>query len=38
MLVLSAGMPRAGSGWFYNLTHDLLLANGAQDALTCKPS
>lgn len=32
MLVLSAGMPRAGSGWFYNLTHDLLLANGAQDA------
>lgn len=32
MLILSVGMPRAGSGWFYNLTHDLMLANGAQDA------
>ncbi len=32
MLVLSAGMPRAGSGWYYNLTHDLLLAAGGQDA------
>jgi len=31
-LVLSAGMPRAGSGWHYNLVHDLLLAGGGQDA------
>lgn len=32
MLILSVGMPRAGSGWYYNLTHDLALAAGAQDA------
>lgn len=32
MIVLSIGMPRAGSGWFYNLTNDLMLANGCQDA------
>jgi hypothetical protein len=32
MIVLSIGMPRAGSGWYYNLTNDLMLANGAQDA------
>lgn len=32
MLVLSVGMPRAGSGWFYNLTNDLMLASGAQEA------
>jgi len=32
MIILSIGMPRAGSGWFYNLTNDLMLANGAQDA------
>ncbi len=25
-------MPRAGSGWHYNLLHDLLLASGGQDA------
>jgi hypothetical protein len=25
-------MPRAGSGWYYNLTNDLMLAGGAQDA------
>lgn len=31
-LVLSAGMPRAGSGWHYNLVHDLILAGGGQDA------
>ena len=31
-LYLSAGMPRAGSGWYYNLTHDLLVAAGSQDA------
>lgn len=32
MLVISVGMPRAGSGWHYNLIHDLLLAAGHQDA------
>jgi hypothetical protein len=32
MIILSAGMPRAGSGWYYNLTNDLMLASGAQDA------
>jgi hypothetical protein len=32
MIILSIGMPRAGSGWYYNLTNDLMLVNGAQDA------
>jgi hypothetical protein len=32
MIILSIGMPRAGSGWHYNLTNDLMLANGAQNA------
>lgn len=32
MIILSVGMPRAGSGWYYNLTHDLALAAGYQDA------
>ncbi len=32
MIVLSVGMPRAGSGWYYNLTHDLIVANGGHDA------
>jgi hypothetical protein len=32
MIVLSVGMPRAGSGWYYNLTNDLMLASGAQEA------
>ncbi len=32
MIILSVGMPRAGSGWFYNLTHDLVVAAGGQDA------
>src|SRR5512136_1680964 len=32
MIVLSTGMPRAGSGWYYNLTNDLMLASGCQDA------
>lgn len=31
-LVLSVGMPRAGSGWAYNLTHDLVVAGGGTDA------
>ncbi len=32
MIYLSIGMPRAGSGWHYNLTHDLSLLAGATDA------
>ncbi|MCK4489933.1 MAG: sulfotransferase domain-containing protein [Anaerolineales bacterium] len=27
-MVLSVGMPRAGSGWYYNLTQDLVVASG----------
>ncbi|HET6596943.1 MAG TPA: sulfotransferase domain-containing protein [Anaerolineales bacterium] len=32
MIVLSVGMPRAGSGWHYNLVHDLMKTAGATDA------
>jgi hypothetical protein len=32
VLILSIGMPRAGSGWHYNLIHDLNVAAGRQDA------
>jgi len=32
MIILSVGMPRAGSGWYYNLTNDLALAAGWQEA------
>jgi hypothetical protein len=32
MIILSVGMPRAGSGWYYNFTNDLMLASGGQDA------
>ena len=32
MIILSVGMPRAGSGWYYNITHELALASGFQDA------
>jgi hypothetical protein len=31
-LIVSIGMPRAGSGWHYNLIHDLVLAGGGRDA------
>jgi hypothetical protein len=31
-LTISVGMPRAGSGWHYNLIHDLVVANGGQEA------
>jgi hypothetical protein len=31
-LIVSVGMPRAGSGWFFNLTHDLVVASGGKDA------
>ncbi len=32
MIVLSVGMPRAGSGWHYNLIQDLMKTAGAVDA------
>jgi hypothetical protein len=32
MIVLSVGMPRAGSGWHYNLINDLMKTSGAVDA------
>ncbi|PWH15035.1 MAG: hypothetical protein DDG59_11885 [Anaerolineae bacterium] len=32
MLILAVGMPRAGSGWHYNLMHDLVVAAGGNDA------
>jgi Sulfotransferase domain len=32
MIVLSVGMPRAGSGWHYNLIHDLMETDGFIDA------
>ena len=32
MIVLCVGMPRAGSGWHYNLTHDLMETTGCADA------
>ncbi len=32
MIILSVGMPRAGSGWHYNLIHDLMKTKGAVDA------
>lgn len=32
MMILSVGMPRAGSGWYYNLMHDLAVAGGGNDA------
>jgi hypothetical protein len=32
VLYLAVGMPRAGSGWHYNLMHDLVVAGGGSDA------
>jgi len=32
MIVLSVGMPRAGSGWHYNVIHDLMASTGCADA------
>ena len=32
MIILSVGMPRAGSGWHYNLIHDLTKTTSAVDA------
>lgn len=31
-LIVSVGMPRAGSGWHYNLIHDLVVAAGGKDS------
>lgn len=31
MIVLSAGLPKSGTGWYYNLTNDLIVA-GLDDA------
>lgn len=31
MIVLSVGMPRAGSGWHFNLINDLVIASGGRD-------
>jgi len=32
MIVLAVGMPRAGSGWHYNLIHDLVVASGGKNS------
>src|SRR5512135_1805954 len=32
MIVLSVGMPRAGSGWHFNLIHDLMRTTGCAEA------
>ena len=32
MIILSVGMPRAGSGWHYNLIHDLMQTTNCADA------
>ena len=32
MIVLAVGMPRAGSGWHYNLIHDLMRTQGYAEA------
>ena len=32
LIVLCVGMPRAGSGWHYNLIHDLMETTGCADA------
>lgn len=32
MILLSVGMPRAGSGWHYNILHDLMQAAGYAEA------
>jgi hypothetical protein len=31
VIILSAGMPKAGTGWYFNLTNDLLIGAGYQD-------
>ena len=36
MIVVSAGMQRSGSRWYYDLTRDLMLAAGCADALAIR--
>src|SRR5512137_2711657 len=31
-LIISVGMPRAGTGWHYKIVHDLIVARGGKDA------
>ena len=35
-LILSAGMPRAGSCWYFNLVHDLVVAGGGHNTRTIR--
>jgi len=32
VIIISAGIPKSGTAWYFNLTNDLLVAAGAQDA------
>lgn len=36
MIILSAGMQKSGTGWYYNMTNDLLVAAGHHDARTIR--
>ncbi len=36
MIVLSAGMQKSGTAWYFNLTNDLLVAAGYQDVRTIR--
>ena len=36
-LIISAGMPRAGSGWYFNLLHDLVVSSGGQNSREVRP-
>ena len=36
MIVLSVGMRKSGSGWYFNMTNDLLQAAGGRDARQMK--
>jgi Sulfotransferase domain len=38
MIILCVGMPRAGSGWHYNLVHDLMATTGCDDARQIRAS
>ena len=33
MIVLSAGMPKSGTAWYFNVTNDLLIAAGYADGI-----
>ncbi|MDF1516265.1 MAG: hypothetical protein P1S60_20815, partial [Anaerolineae bacterium] len=32
MIIVSAAMVKSGSGWYYNMTNDLMVVGGHQDA------